>query len=95
MIKIYGHSDDIIVIEGDINEEFYINSDNTEGDYLGFSDGTLIKVIYDGFWRFFPIKLGTAEYSKTEATDIDKNYSDIITLYDNIKWVIYGVMRKK
>ena len=91
-ITIRGHSDDIIVIEGDISEE--ISHYEPEHVYLFFSDGTVLSVSYgqrnSGFWRIAPIIKGTAKYAKKEATDEDKDYSDIVTLTGDIKWVGVG-----
>ena len=82
-IKISGHSDDIIVVEGAITEEFtalneYGSSDGDEPrDFLVFGDGTILKVSYDGTWRITPERHGTAIYSKKEAEGADSdNYSD-------------------
>jgi len=41
MLKVYGASDDLIEIKGDIREEF--SRYDSEGDYLAFSDGTVLK----------------------------------------------------
>lgn len=90
-IKIYGASDDLIEIEGDISEEFDHYNDE-EPFYLAFSDGTALSVLYDkdGFWRINRLAFGSAEYSKHEGMDEDGDYSDIITLTGDIKWAIGG-----
>jgi hypothetical protein len=71
-LTIYGASDDLIEIEGDIDEEFN-PPEYDEPTLLVFSDGTILKVQYgaggDGFWRISPVVKGSAKYSKTEATD--------------------------
>lgn len=93
MLKIYGASDDLIEIEGDIREEFN-PSDADEPSLLAFSDGTLLQIQYGagrlGFWRITPLTYGTAKYSKTEATNEDDDYSDVVTLDGDIKWVVCG-----
>lgn len=93
MLKIYGASDDLIEIEGDIREEF--NPSDVDGPaFLAFSDGTLLQIQYGagqlGFWRITPLLYGSAKYSKTEATNADDNYSDVVTLEGDIKWVACG-----
>lgn len=45
MLKIYGASDDLLELEGDITDE--INVDCEESFCVAFSDGTLIRVHYD------------------------------------------------
>ena len=90
-IKIYGASDDLIEIEGDISEEFGHYSDD-EPFYLAFSDGTAFTINYgpEGIWRINRLTSGSAEYSKHEGTDSDNDYSDIVTLKGDIKWAIGG-----
>jgi hypothetical protein len=90
-LKIYGASDDLIEIEGDIREEFdHYDEDNPF--YLAFSDGTVLSVNYnnDGFWRINRLAIGSAEYSKREGMDESDDYSDIATLKGDIKWVVGG-----
>ena len=96
MVTIYGSSDDLIEIEGDIVEEF----DCTDGEerFLAFSDGTVLSVEYTngGIWRINRVKNGGASYSKVEATDPDDEYSDKVTLgapsLQNFYWVVCGKM---
>lgn len=93
MITIKGASDDLIEIGGDIQEEF--TASDSDANYLGFSDGTVLKIHYgedgDGYWRITPETHGTARYSKVEATNEDDDYSDVVTLDDAaIKWVVCG-----
>ena len=91
-LKIYGASDDLIEVEGEIHEEFSPLAD--EPSLLAFSDGTLLQIQYGAgnkaFWRLQPLIYGAASYSKVEATDEDENYSDIVTLEGEIKWVVCG-----
>jgi len=93
-ISVYGASDDLIEVEGDIVEELSYGSED-EGDLLGFSDGTLLRVRYDndGVWRITPI--ATAEGTILEIVqapaDNEDNYSDVATLHDvEITWVVQG-----
>lgn len=90
-IKIYGVSDDLIEIDGDIREEFnHYNEDDPF--YLAFSDGTALSINYnkDGFWRINRLAIGSAEYFKHEGMDEDGDYSDIVTLKGDIKWAVGG-----
>jgi hypothetical protein len=88
-ITIYGASDDLIEIEGDIREEFYANED---GITIAVSDGTLLSIEYDsgGFWRVNRLVAGSATMEKTEATDPDDDYSDKVTLTGDIRWIVVG-----
>lgn len=74
-IKIYGASDDLIEIDGDIREEFnHYNEDDPF--YLAFSDGTALSINYnnDGFWCINRLAIGSAEYSKHEGADEDGEF---------------------
>lgn len=87
-VTIYGSSDDLIEIEGAIEDEFNVSGDHSH--CLAFSDGTLLEIIYTnaGFWRISVITKGTlTSYDKTEATNTQTDYTDRLTLIGNIKWV--------
>jgi len=95
MIEIYGSSDNLIELEGDIDEEFPFYNAKTPA-FLVFSDGTVLSIFYDseGFWRINQRIAGNAEYSKAEATDLHNNYSDRVTLKGLIEWVVFGIKFK-
>lgn len=81
-VMIYGASDDLIEVEGALVAEFNA-FDEDEGVYLAFSDGTMLRVVYDdgGVWRITPHVSGRASYFKVEAPgDDENNYSDRVTL---------------
>ena len=88
MITIYGASDDLIEVEGDIREEFY--AIDAEACILGVSDGTALSVEFDrqGIWRIRRLAAGTATYKLTEAAG--SNYSDKVELDGQINWVVFG-----
>lgn len=89
-LTVFGASDDLIEVEGDIREEFNALSDD-RANYLAFSDGTLLSIDYTraGIWRIAPIALGTAEVTITQAVDDgdDDKYSDVASISGDIKWV--------
>jgi hypothetical protein len=92
-VTVYGGSDDLIEIDGDIREEFNVYLDNENHKVcLAFSDGTLLSVDYDkdGIWRFNRLVAGTAGYEKREGTDTDTDYTDRVTLAGEIAWVVCG-----
>lgn len=94
-VTIYGASDDLIEVEGDLREEFNpYSNDDAEPDYLAFSDGTVLSVVYakDGCWRINRVVTGAAVYEKSEAEGSDTdNYSDRVTLTgDSLTWVVFG-----
>lgn len=94
-ITIYGASDDLVEVEGDIREEFNYPYDENIPQYLAFSEGTVLSIFYSnkGIWEIRRVVIGDAKYSKKEAVDnsIDDEYSDIATLEnDDIQWVVFG-----
>lgn len=89
MLKVYGASDDLVEIDGDISEEF--GRFDSEGDYLAFSDGTVLKAIYDedGIWRMKQVFKG-ALLDRIEQGDVERDTVDIAYFNDGIKWCVCG-----
>lgn len=80
-VTVYGRSDDLVEVDGDLSEEF---GGGEAGTTLVFGDGThlLVKYADDGCWRIERTKTGTATCTKVfTATDSDsKEYSDRVEL---------------
>lgn len=89
MIKIYGSSDDLIEVEGNVNEEFGHYSD--EPAMLGCSDGTLIRVRHDeeGIWRLTIIRSGKDTTYDLRLGQDDRQHTDVLTLHADVNWVVY------
>lgn len=105
-VTVYGASDDLIEVEGAIDEEFNppYGSDDDAVNFLGFSDGTVLAVVYDheGCWRITPRVIGPqTKYELVQATNVDKDYSDRATLTNlgtsanDFKWVVFGTEMAK
>lgn len=93
-VTIYGSSDDLIELEGRIYEEFY--PEDGKPSYLAFSDGTVLEISYNGFWRINRLREGSANYHKIEGTDPVEDYSDRVTLSGSrIQWVVFGLQFAK
>jgi hypothetical protein len=90
MISIYGASDDLVEVEGDVSEEFNHYDSEEEPCYLAFSDGTLLKVQYlEGVWRIFLMAKGRCN-SKLEQC-MSKDGSDHAYLTgEKVTWVVCG-----
>ncbi|WP_047891769.1 hypothetical protein [Micromonospora sp. RV43] len=92
MITVYGASDDLIEIDGDISEEFgYHNED--KGDLLAFSDGTVLRIVFTdaAIWRITTVARGSAELTIEQAPEDDEsNYTDRATLIGAV-WVVHGL----
>lgn len=98
MVKIYGASDDLIEVEGEITEEFNaIDTSDEDPRFVVFSDGSVLRIWYDaqGRWRIERVMAGAATFSWTAAglhADEDApEYSDLVTMDDpangGIKWI--------
>lgn len=85
-ITIQGYSDDIISISGDIEDEYPVQE---ETNFIAISDGTVVEVSYDGIWKIVLRAAGTGKFIQdyNAVYDTDKNYSDIVTIEGDIKWV--------
>jgi hypothetical protein len=91
-VIVYGASDDLIEIEGDLREEFNWIAKDGETRLLAFSDGTLLRVWYDqdGIWRLSRVASGSARFEKVEG-DVEKDTPDKVKLSGvEIKWVVFG-----
>jgi len=77
MLMIYGASDDLIELSGDISDEF--DHGHEEPFYMAFSDGTVLSVVYtpEGSWRINRAVKGTADYTKFEAVGDDAKHTDL------------------
>lgn len=84
-IKLSGYSDDLISVEGDIHEEFQFP--DAPEVFMVLSDGTALRVRYDGVWRFTPIHEGrdTEVHILQAVEDDEDNYSDIVTVETNMR----------
>jgi hypothetical protein len=96
-LKVFGHSDDLVELEGDIaNELAFYPDDDDKGMTLGLGDGTCLTVIYSeaGIWRITPVAIGPCtKMDKKEAVDSDEDdYSDTVTLTSTVpfKWAVLG-----
>lgn len=94
MTTIYGASDDLVIISGDISEEFDCFRTKVR---MRASDGTYAAFIYNyGVWEILLVDKGTKflkyeqnigyEAGRHPDTDIP-GYSDILVLDDGIEWV--------
>ena len=93
-ITIYGYSDDLIEVEGDIREEFsYHDHVDDQGDLVAFSDGTVLRVLFDesGTWRITPVSRGSAQLTIEQVTEDSDAYTDRATLDGDIRWVVQGI----
>ena len=91
MLKVTGYSDDAIVTEGDLNGQFDWYAKDSETGYLSFSDGTLLRALYDndGIWRLQLVAKGSLYDSKEEGS-VEEDTFDIVKFKDGIQWCMFG-----
>lgn len=97
-VTVYGSSDDLIEVEGDLTGEFYTLQrigDDGNGSLLAFSDGTVLRIAYGdgGVWRITPVQVRNGDVEIVQCPEGDEdNYSDRATLLGDIKWVVIGAL---
>jgi len=91
MITIYGASDDLIEVEGDISEEFNVCPEEGDRYLIAASDGTLLKMWYDedGIWRIQHLAGSPDQFTKVEG-DVIKDTVDKATIVGRIDWLVLG-----
>ena len=88
---IYGASDDLIEVDGDITEEF--NAIEQHPYYLGFSTGVVLCIEYgtDGIWHIRPKAGKDKVHIEFETSDGEgDSYSDRATITEPVEWVVCG-----
>lgn len=90
---IYGTSDDLIEIEGDVSGEVmcYGTGDREKGVLVICSDGTLLELKYGknnmGIWGITLIKKGSLLMKIKQCDDEDADiYSDVAYFANGLKW---------
>ncbi len=96
MLKIYGRSDDLIEVEGYINEEYGCygtDKEDRKGVLIVASDGTVAEIKYgklgQGIWGIQMHATGSCFAKLDLCIDARANpYSDVLHLDDDVKWVV-------
>lgn len=92
--KVYGASDDLIEVEGDVTGEVdcYGTDEREKGVLLCFSDGTVLEVKYgkndEALWEIKTKHIGPL-FDRVEACteETDEGHSDVAYFKDGIKYV--------
>jgi len=94
-VKIYGSSDDLVEVGGDVTEEFNIPyNTHEETAIIATNVGVVVRITYteQGVWRIVPIAGQPEQYTIVQAPeDDDDNYSDRCEIHGDIAWVVYGL----
>ncbi|HEX2868667.1 MAG TPA: hypothetical protein VHO03_16625 [Ignavibacteriales bacterium] len=90
MIKVYGSSDDLVEIEGDIVEEFSHYGD--ESCLLAFDNGVILECRYedDGIWRFRVKSQGNTTVNVIPPDLTKDEYSETVVIDAPVKVVAFG-----
>lgn len=92
-ITICGASDDLIEIDGTFREEFSYQERTSQGDIVGFSDGTVLRIVFDpdgsGSWRITPLARGSAKLTIAQTSEEDD--TDRADLDGDIRWAVHGI----
>jgi hypothetical protein len=96
-ITVYGASNDLIEIDGDISEEFVYTGirkrpEDDDDDLLAFSDGTILRIRFDndlGGWRITPVVRGASNPVIEQAAEDAEGASDKARL--DAAWVVHGI----
>lgn len=95
-LRVYGCSDDLIELEGDIRDEAgYYGSDKDEPAFLFLSDGTVLAIWYGkddrGIWAIEVRERGTLFERLDPCTDEDATpYSDVAHFKDGVEWAYFA-----
>lgn len=88
-VAVAGGPDLCILVRGGIDEDFYYHGNNVEaGDLLAFSDGTILRVVFDGGWHVTVVAAGSAVV--TVEPDTAQEFSDRATVVGDVRWVVHG-----
>lgn len=100
-VTVYGASDDLIELDGDISDEFQYVED--EPNFVAFSDGTLLEVTYTqtGRWKLSTLTQGAETVVATlpasgddgKRADGTPAYSDVVTLDGVFQWAVVSHQR--
>lgn len=87
-VTVYGSSDDLIEVEGDIREELTAIESPS---YVALSNGVALKLRYDedGCWRINLVAGSGVTITPADGPDSD-NYSDRATVDGDVTWVVHG-----
>ncbi len=97
-VVIYGASDDLIEVDGEVRDEFSAWHDSDAGEYVPItvSDGTRAAVRFDedGVWRIAILTAGTGnprvDVHPLDEEDDAGRYTDVLTIDGPITWVRAG-----
>lgn len=103
-LQVFGVEDDMICVEevdengAGVPDGFYAEFESRYGDivdepnYLGFSDGTLLRISFDGQWHIVALEVGSCKATHSAARNVDEDYTDTMTLecVDGFSWIVEG-----
>ena len=88
---VYGASDDLIEVKGDVREEFHWN--DCLPAYLRFSNGVVLRVSFFDVWRIDPVANADQVLIEKCPEDDEDDYTDTATVLGDVTWVTCEVAR--
>lgn len=89
---VYGASDNLVEIEGDVREEFGMPIDDKA--YLATDAGHVVEILYDGIWRLRVLAGDATRLHEgdecADPVDGRAGYSDHVQLNGSVRHVILG-----
>lgn len=88
-VTLFGYSDDLVEIEGDVREEF--NPTGDEPVLVTFSTGTVASIQYtaEGAWRIIVLEPGTTVLDLQQCpADDEDDYTDRLVISSQVEWVV-------
>lgn len=87
VIKIYGASDDAILVDGAIKAEFPC-ADTGDGVLLVASNGVVLRIQFETCWRIDLVTGRDLVQIVPCPEDDEDNYSDVATIPGDVDWVV-------
>ena len=90
-LRIYGASDDLVEVEGDVDEEFSAYTSDDTRYVVATSTGHALSIRYDedGCWRISQLG-GPTPIRRVHEGVPDGDYSDIVEIEQDVEWVAFG-----
>lgn len=90
--RIYGSSDDLIEVEGDVRGESNVYNSGDDPVLIVCSDGTVLECRYGkaglAIWGFYVVKSGSLFQRVVECTREEEDpYSDVVYFRDGLSFV--------
>lgn len=89
-VVLYGASDDLIEVEGDISDEWGVYLHGADVVHVAVSCGTLLRFTYDddGLWRIAVLDKGNADVQHEPGSVPDDTCDRVTITAPELRWVV-------